>query len=130
MCRSRTPRSSVTNDVRVARNREPGVGLDQIAKDFGIHVTTLYAWMKKADIEDGERPGTNQVASAELREAKRRIRLLEQHRYTSGQRTDRRVGRDECALVTLHTARLIEDARGNVPGPDPEPNEGIPKHES
>ena len=27
--------------VRVARNREPGVGLDQIAKDFGIHFTTL-----------------------------------------------------------------------------------------
>ena len=64
--------------VRVARNREPGVGLDQIAKDFGIHFTTLYSWLKKADIEDGERPGTSQVASAELREAKRRIRLLEQ----------------------------------------------------
>ena len=64
--------------VRVARSREPGVGLDQIAKDFGIHFTTLYSWLKKADIEDGERPGTSQVASAELREAKRRIRLLEQ----------------------------------------------------
>ena len=64
--------------VRVARNREPGVGLDQIAKDFGIHFTTLYSWMKKADVEDGERAGTTQVASAELREAKRRIRLLEQ----------------------------------------------------
>ena len=34
--------------------------------------------MKRADIEDGERPGATQVASAELREAKRRIRLLEQ----------------------------------------------------
>lgn len=64
--------------VRVARNREPGVGLDQIAKDFGIHFTTLYDWLKKADIEDSERPGTSQVQSAELREAKRRIRLLEQ----------------------------------------------------
>ena len=50
--------------VRVARNREPGVGLDQIAKDFGIHFTTLYDWMKKADIEDGDRPGTSQVQSA------------------------------------------------------------------
>ena len=64
--------------VRVARSREPGVGLDQIAKDFGIHFTTLYSWMKKADIEDGDRPGTTQVASVELREARRRIRLLEQ----------------------------------------------------
>lgn len=64
--------------VRVARNREPGVGLDQIAKDFGIHFTTLYSWMKKAEEEDGERPGGAAVASAELREAKKRIRLLEQ----------------------------------------------------
>lgn len=64
--------------VRVARNRAPGVGLDQIAKDFGIHFTTLYSWMKKADIEDGDRPGITSVQSAELREAKRRIRTLEQ----------------------------------------------------
>ncbi|GAB3188778.1 transposase [Nesterenkonia suensis] len=39
--------------VRAARKREPGVGLDQIAKDFGIHFTTLCSSMKKADIEDG-----------------------------------------------------------------------------
>jgi len=64
--------------VRVARNREPGVGLDQIAKDFGVHFATLYSWVKKADIEDGDRPGTTSVQSAELREAKRRIRTLEQ----------------------------------------------------
>lgn len=46
--------------VRVARNREPGVGLEQIAKDFGVHFTTLYDWMKKADIADCERPGTTE----------------------------------------------------------------------
>lgn len=64
--------------VRVARNREPGVGLDQIAKDFGIHFTTLYAWMKKAEEQDGDQPATTPAAAAELREAKKRIRLLEQ----------------------------------------------------
>lgn len=64
--------------VRVARNRESGVGLEQIAKDFGIHFTTLYSWMKKADVDEGERPGTTQAQSAELRESKRRIRTLEQ----------------------------------------------------
>ena len=36
----------VDNVVWVARNREPGVGLDQIAKDSGIHFRTLYSWMK------------------------------------------------------------------------------------
>ena len=64
--------------VRVARNREPGVELSQIAKDFGIHFTTLYSWMKKADIEDGRRPGLAEDERRELREAKKRIRLLEQ----------------------------------------------------
>ncbi len=64
--------------VRGARGREPGVELSQIAKDFGVHFTTLYSWMKKADIEDGERPGITAVQSAELREARKRIRLLEQ----------------------------------------------------
>lgn len=64
--------------VRVARNREPGMELSQIAKDFGIHVTTLYSWMRKTDIEDGDRPGANAVQSAKLRDAKKRIRLLEQ----------------------------------------------------
>ena len=59
--------------VRVARNREPGVELSQIAKDFGIHFTTLYSWMKKADIEDGDRPGTTAVQSAALRDANRAI---------------------------------------------------------
>jgi transposase len=63
---------------RVARSREPGVGLDQIAKDFGVHVTTLYLWIKKADVADSERPGALAVQSAELRDAKRRIRTLEQ----------------------------------------------------
>ena len=64
--------------VRVARNREPGVELSQIAKDFGIHFTTLYSWMRKADFEDGDRPGTTSVQLAELREAKKRIKTLEQ----------------------------------------------------
>ncbi len=64
--------------VCVARSGEPGVELSQIAEDFGVHFTTLYSWMRKADIEDGDRPGTTAVQSAELREARKRIRLLEQ----------------------------------------------------
>jgi transposase len=64
--------------VRVARNRDEGVALEQIAADFGIHPMTLSNWMKKADIEHGRRPGVTSSESAELREAKKRIRLLEQ----------------------------------------------------
>jgi len=61
--------------VQVARHREPGVTLEKIAADFGIHPITLSTWLKRADIENGVKPGTT---SAELREANKRIRLLEQ----------------------------------------------------
>jgi hypothetical protein len=35
-------------------------------------------WLKLDDVEEERRPGVTQAESAELREAKRRIRLLEQ----------------------------------------------------
>ena len=64
--------------VRVARNREPGVHLKQIAADFGISESCLTNWMKSADVEDGVKPGATAAENAELREARKRIRLLEQ----------------------------------------------------
>ncbi|WP_382466508.1 IS3 family transposase [Streptomyces noursei] len=64
--------------VRVARNRGPGVTVEQVAKDFGVHPMTLWKWMRRADIDDGSRPGTTSQESAELRDARRRIKLLEQ----------------------------------------------------
>jgi transposase-like protein len=64
--------------VRVARNREPGVHLKQIAADFGISESCLTNWMKTADVEDGIKPGTTSAENAENRELKKRIRLLEQ----------------------------------------------------
>lgn len=64
--------------VRVARNREPGVTIEQIAKDFGVHPMTLQKWMRRADIDEGAKPGQSRSESAELREARKRIRLLEQ----------------------------------------------------
>jgi transposase-like protein len=39
--------------VRVARGRDPGVTLEQIATDFGIHPMTLSKWLRQADIDDG-----------------------------------------------------------------------------
>ena len=52
--------------------------LTQIAKDFGISDATLYEWMKRADIEDGARPGVTVAQSEENRELRRRNRVLEQ----------------------------------------------------
>ncbi|MET9030892.1 hypothetical protein ABZW96_35580 [Nocardia sp. NPDC004168] len=45
------------------------------AADFGVHPMTLSKWMRQTDIDEGTKPGTSTSDSAELREAKRRIRL-------------------------------------------------------
>jgi len=72
------PREFREDVVRVARNRESGVTLAQVAADFGVHEMTLQKWLRQADVEDGAKPGVSSDAAAELRELKRRNRLLEQ----------------------------------------------------
>jgi transposase len=62
--------------VAVARKGE--ASLTQIAKDFGISESCLSRWLKLADIEDGVRPGVTASESAELRDLRKRNRLLEQ----------------------------------------------------
>lgn len=68
--------------VRVARNREDGTTVKQIAADFGISELCLTNWLMNPDVEDGHRPGVSSSESTsqstELRELKRRNRLLEQ----------------------------------------------------
>jgi transposase len=72
------PREFRDDVVRVARERDPGVTVEQIAKDFGVHPMTLFKWLRQADIDEGAQPGVSHSESAELREARKRIKLLEQ----------------------------------------------------
>ena len=72
------PREFRDDVVRVARHRDPGVTLDQVAADFGIHPMTLSKWLRRARIDDGEQPGRTTAEASELVAALRRIRLLEQ----------------------------------------------------
>jgi len=65
-------------DDVVAVARKGQAPLNQIAKDFGISEGCLHGWMKKADVEDGNRPGVSEKQSGEVRELKKRNRLLEQ----------------------------------------------------
>ena len=62
----------------VAVARKGGSPLTQIAKDFGISEACLHRWLKLADIEDGLRPGVTKDEAAEIRELRRRNRVLEQ----------------------------------------------------
>src|SRR5690625_1041701 len=64
--------------VRVARSREDGVSIAQIAKGFGVHEMTLHKWIRQAGVEAGVRSGTTREDAAEMRDLKRRVRLLEQ----------------------------------------------------
>jgi len=64
--------------VRVALNRDSDVTLAQIAQDFGIHVGTLDKWMRQARTEAGDQPGVTKSDNEELKELRKRNRLLEQ----------------------------------------------------
>jgi len=62
--------------IAVARRQE--APLSQIARDFGVSESCLHRWLKVADVEDGVRPGITQAEAAEIRDLKKRNRLLEQ----------------------------------------------------
>ena len=62
--------------VTVARKGEST--LRQTAKDFGISEQCLYRWLKQADIDDGVRAGVTTTETVEVRELKKRNRVLEQ----------------------------------------------------
>ena len=62
-------------DVVARKGEAP---LRQVAKDFGISEACLHRWLKIADTDDGIRPGTTATESVELRELRKRNKLLEQ----------------------------------------------------
>ena len=62
--------------VRSARLGE--LTYSQIAKDFGISEKCVSNWVRRADVEDGKRPGTSSAEAAELCEVRKGIRILDQ----------------------------------------------------
>jgi transposase len=62
--------------IRVARTSDSSVA--QVAQDFGISESCLHRWLAQDDVELGNRPGVTAGESAELRELRRRNKLLEQ----------------------------------------------------
>lgn len=55
--------------------------LTQVAKDFGVSITCLQRWLRIADHDDdvkGASPAVKAVDAVALRDAQKRIRLLEQ----------------------------------------------------
>ncbi|MDN6191551.1 MAG: IS3 family transposase [Brevibacterium sp.] len=64
--------------VRVVMGRDKNTTIAQIAKDFGVHEGTINKWLRQAEIDAGNKPGNTTDESTELRELRRRTRLLEQ----------------------------------------------------
>lgn len=65
--------------IAVARKGETSVR--QVARDFGVSESCLARWLRLADRDDGVNvaaaPSAKAVEQAELRDAQKRIRLLE-----------------------------------------------------
>lgn len=72
------PKEFRADVVNIARQREPGQTIQQIASDFGIAESCLRNWMRQIDIDGGVKPGTTTIEDGDLRDARKRIRLLEQ----------------------------------------------------
>jgi transposase len=72
------PREFREDVIRVARNREAGVRIKDVAADFGITESCLTNWLARADRDEGLKAGPSSAELAELRELKKRNRLLEQ----------------------------------------------------
>ena len=62
--------------VAIARKRE--ASMRQIAQDFGISESCLHRWVRQAEIDDGVQEGVSTSDRDELRELRKRNRLLEQ----------------------------------------------------
>lgn len=49
-------------------------GVRRIAEQLGIHTETLRDWVKKAEIDDGTRPGVTTAETARIQELEREVR--------------------------------------------------------
>lgn len=68
--------------VRQAHDRPQGVTINQVAKEFGVHPMTLQRWLRIAEEDRGQATDSPGADTRDLREALRRVDLLERENAT------------------------------------------------
>lgn len=60
--------------------RESGETQEAIAHRLGIHSTTLWGWVKQADIDDGKRDGTSTTDKERIAELEKKLKVVTMER--------------------------------------------------